>query len=355
MTECNRRTSEFGAIDIARILFAMLICAGHCRFLLDNKIVHYADSCGNPFFFVTSGFFLCYKMEGYYGSMNNLTRIKKYLRQMFRRYIVWTIIALPIIIWNFIDSKDSILINILWSVRDIFFRGEFGWSYMNTWFILSCIYTVAIVYLILKHCRSEKVLIFVIVFFALLRSIICKIPYEGITLAQAINDGTFLRYIFNITVGLHNSRLLFGLYTIPAGMLIAKKGFPDKYRSIPWLLIIPILVLPDHINYFSDLWAGMHSMFVGVLAFLCFYVIKLNSGYICRACRRASAIVYFTHKFFLFAFQKISGLELSDISKVEDYSMKAFLFSFIGSLLLGLIIHIMCEKRVCQKLTKLLL
>jgi hypothetical protein len=349
--ENKRNENKLGAVDIGKLFFAILVCGSHCRFMTDSAVVRCLDSFSLPFFFTASGFLLSFKMKGRYYDTDNLMRIRASLIQMTRRYVVWTIIAIPIIVCNIFEHDESVTIAIVWFVRDLFFRGEFEWGYMCTWFILSSIYALLIVYFTMKFTQSEKILIFIAITFALLRFLICLIPVWGRTIDQALREGTIVKYLFDNTVRFHDARLLYGVYMYPVGMIIAKTGFPYRMRLIPWLLVVPYILIANlNIIPFT-----IENMVGGALAFICLYCIKLDSGLICRACRRISTIIFFTHMFFIYIFQKIQGLSFQDVFNTTHYGTRVFAFTLTCSVSLGVIIDVLCEKKKCQKLTSILL
>lgn len=62
-----------------------------------------------PFFFIASGFFLGNKMTGTLGDEDNLKVIKAYLFRMIKLYLLWTIIYLPLTIYDYVVSGASVL------------------------------------------------------------------------------------------------------------------------------------------------------------------------------------------------------------------------------------------------------
>ena len=103
MNTIGQVNTRYNGFDIAKFIMAIFVVTLHAHPLLDISFnLNYAVTNGLtrvavPYFFMASGFLLFRKMSFHELDM---PRIKKYLIHIFRLYIVWTIIYLPIIIYT---------------------------------------------------------------------------------------------------------------------------------------------------------------------------------------------------------------------------------------------------------------
>lgn len=142
MLKARRR--QYSAIDIARYVSALLVVAIHVYPFVDISETFnlYFMQCvcrlAVPFFFVVSGFFFFRKIIP---GQDNLPHLKKYLFRLGRIYVIWSILYLPYVIWNYASTGFGWQ-SILGYVRDFFLTG----SYYHLWFLPSLMTGVAIVY-----------------------------------------------------------------------------------------------------------------------------------------------------------------------------------------------------------------
>lgn len=75
-----------------------------------------------PFFFIASGFFLFRRHDWE-------LRIAQYAKRMFRLYVVWNIVYLPITIFGFIHNGVTLKTALLQFIRGFFLLGQQFYSW----------------------------------------------------------------------------------------------------------------------------------------------------------------------------------------------------------------------------------
>ena len=92
--------TEFIAVDFFRLLFAIGIVALHLAPMQDINetlnyfVVHVLTRLGVPFFFLVSGFFLQKKIQ-------DVQKVKAYLARIFQLYVIYTVLYLPQIVYDY--------------------------------------------------------------------------------------------------------------------------------------------------------------------------------------------------------------------------------------------------------------
>ena len=92
---------------------------------------------------------------------------------MIKLYIIWTIIYLPITIYNFKKNNFDISTSVKIFIKGIVFVGE-NWYSWPLWYLLSTIYGIIVIYILLK-CKKEKFILPISTIIFILSFVIDKI------------------------------------------------------------------------------------------------------------------------------------------------------------------------------------
>jgi len=128
---------------------------------LNYGIQNYLARIAVPFFFVTSGFLLYRKTSFETFSME---RPLKYALKLFRLYVIWSLIYLPLNIKAYLSGGKDIVHSLLNYVRNFIFTG----SYTQLWYLNATIFAVILITILLKRQISpKKIVLFAVVFYFL--------------------------------------------------------------------------------------------------------------------------------------------------------------------------------------------
>ena len=125
MNTTGQVNARYNGFDIAKFIMAIFVVTLHAHpfsdisFGLNYIITNGLTRVAVPYFFMVSGFLLFRKMSLY---ELDIAKIKRYLIHIFRLYVIWTIIYLPIIIYTgilkphkgFLSGGIEILKNIIY-------------------------------------------------------------------------------------------------------------------------------------------------------------------------------------------------------------------------------------------------
>lgn len=139
-----RGKKQFAAIDIARYVSALLVVCIHVypfagiSETFNTYFIQTVCRLAVPFYFVVSGYFFFRK----WGSEEeNEEHFRHYEWRITKLYLIWSVIYVPYVIWNYASQGFSFL-NIIAYVRDFFMAG----SYYHLWFLPALIFGMLIVY-----------------------------------------------------------------------------------------------------------------------------------------------------------------------------------------------------------------
>ena len=146
-------------VDFFKLVCALLIVLMHSdchdltyhgyRPFIATWLIYWLPNLSVPFFFIASGFFFTKGLQR--NADDQWHYLRRYLMRIFKMYVFWTIVTLPIA-WKCIEAGHpdySIPLRLVYIVRMFLFSGSLG----IYWFILSLMYVAAMIYFTeRKHC-----------------------------------------------------------------------------------------------------------------------------------------------------------------------------------------------------------
>lgn len=224
-----------------------------------------------PYFFIVSGYFMMKKID----QRCDLTSKKQYLlkraKTLIKLYCYWLIVYLPLSLWGYFSSSDSIYLILSEYLRSVLISGGSLYAH-QLWYI----YSLSIISLIIACCIGSKNSIeYLFALFLCIR---------------------FSYYIDNEVIKSFkelSSRTLGGGLYITAGMLCCKYS---KYYNRHFLIVVGGFLLLSIYSYANNL--DVANLFGGVLLFLLverFRRLPENFNY--KNIRAASMWVYYTHMY----------------------------------------------------------
>ena len=111
-----------------------------------------------PFFFIASGFLVFDKVI-FLPKKEQEQIITNYAKKILKLYLIWTVIYLPITIYDYVMNGESLMRNIFAFFKGLIFVGC-HWNSWPLWYLLSVFYAfVFLRFIIYKKELSQKVLI----------------------------------------------------------------------------------------------------------------------------------------------------------------------------------------------------
>lgn len=264
-------------IDIWKLIMAFAVVAIHApEYLFPNdrvypEAVKVFISLAVPYFFIVSGFFMMKKVDQGCNLICKKTYLLRRAKSLIKIYCYWLIVYLPLSLWGYLSSSDSIYNILKEYIRDVLINGGSLYAH-QLWYI----YSLSFISLIVALCINWKNSIeYLFVLFFCIR-LACYF------------DGDVLYSFHNLT-----KRILGGGVYVTAGMLCYKY----KYRinrqfliTIGGLLLLAISSFAWQIEF--------TNLFGGVLLFLVVERFKrLPDKINYKNIRAASMWIYYIHMY----------------------------------------------------------
>ena len=306
-------------LDYIKLLMAVFVVALHTHplFSLDSESVIFlffkemAD-LAVPFFFLTSGYFLCLSCQGLAKEQQSGV-LRVYLKKIVIQYCLWSVIYLPISLYGYYSNGASLIGGILSLARNLVFKGENFLSW-QLWYLLSTVWAVLAIYLLGKIIKRKIWYVVLAVTVFLIAQLLTAIAGEE---THSLPVVSLIAKLVSLTIG--DGRVLLGFFYITMGMMFAlKERYLPLYVSVPvWAVLFMSAVLTK-----SELIGGvMHlAFFEAVLA-----LPSIGSKRSARIARKMSTCVYYVHMLVVFAVYCLSGFVL-------NYGVGMFVITTVVSL-----------------------
>jgi hypothetical protein len=202
----GQRNKNYDVCDLMKFIFSILIFILHTNlfFGLSPKLILASQLLargGVPFFFIASAFFLFSRQEES-GSISRETLIK-YVRRVAGLYFVWLVINLPSVVY----TKLAYRMTTAGFIRICLLSS----SYSGSWFMMSCLFSAPVIYLLSKRWSTKTILLLCTPFFL---SYVLSSAYEPL-LPESIS--AVLRWLVFPT------NIFVGLFYFALGKLLAER------------------------------------------------------------------------------------------------------------------------------------
>lgn len=293
-------------LDLVKFIMAIFIVSIHAHPLTEISynwnyaLTQGIARIGVPFFFVTSGFLLFRKMKL---DFLDKSRIKKYLIHIFRLYVVWTVIYLPIIVYTgIIKGKHGMLMGLLGVIRNTIMSG----SYLQLWF-LQALLVSAIIIVALLHFRVSIKKVF------LLTGALYCVALLGEAYYAVFNyffpEGTAMYKFWHILKMLFvtpRNGICFGALYFFMGAYLSSVKTDISMKKIKWGMLISFALLMVEVMGGSFIGLVRHSDVYIFLIPLTYYVflyaknMQLKDSPKWLYLRKQSMYIFYIHPWFLF-------------------------------------------------------
>jgi len=288
---------EFKGIDVTKFVLALLVVAGHTHPFKDINNPTFLYIWKNtlllvvPYFFMAAGFFLFQKVAHKPNKAQKLAVIWPYIKRIAKMYIYWTIIFIPITLWDY--ATDGIVFH-----KDIilFFRGTlfFGENYYSwpLWFLLSMTYSLAFIYLLLLLDFKRNTIFLISILFFVVATIFNELVKQESNNNILLEIGKTVKYLFL------TGRLFTGMFYLMIGGLIANNKFRLPHLATITLIGIAMYFQYHQVKIVSPLFFGLFPIALFLLTFnLNLRAVSNNEFY-----RKSSTVLYFTHMIVFFIY-----------------------------------------------------
>lgn len=309
-TQTDRQTDrlsdkqEFAAIDVCRLVFAVLVVALHLNPFTDISpqaeymVGEIFARLAVPFFFLTSGFFFQKKL-------GDPRAVKKYLLRILKMYLLYLAAHIPMEFYG--DIKTGVLSasHVGLFLRKIVFTG-----YCQFWYLLGLLIATGMLYLLASRWKMKDgvllgcaVVLYGLgvlgnVYFRTAGVQLGKVPWREMSqLGFKMVIGAYYK-VFETT----RSGLFFGFPLMTAGYLLGKyrekivrRNYGLYFAASMVLVLVETWVVYRFFRYYSK--DMLFSFFPASV--LCFLMIAFADGHrfqkLAKPCRRLSVLCYGLH------------------------------------------------------------
>ena len=283
-----------------------------------------------PFFFAATGFLL----EKQIGQQKEKREILAlYIRKVLILYCIWTMVYLPIIIYDKIIISDTpLLYDVLVMVRDFFFVG----SYAQLWYLPATAVGLITVYVFRRYAgeRGCTIILFILFCMGLLTQ-----SYFGLLLKIVPVDGflwKLMKLVKMVMVTCRNG-VFFGSIFLYMGMYIARCNIRVKSYIAVLGLSLSIALFAVEASCLQKTGTvreqDMYLMLLPTAFFLLLFALSLNVKTDTVFLRQMSINIYFVHMIFRFVYKTF-------IRKNHDYGLQFFGFTLCGSFIVSYVMYL---------------
>lgn len=287
---------KYQFLNVMRLIMAIVVVMNHLHpfdGLISNEYLineyNFLLQTAVPFFLLTTGFFIGKKIKDFDNiTEDEMRNVAKTRNKIFKLYIIFTIIYLPITIYYFYDNNYSILGSLLVFIRNVLFIGE-NFNSWILWYLLSEIYALTFILILFRlNNKSNKSFIIYGIFlyiFGILINLLYSMNFSG--------------YYTNLLIKiLHffipKGRIFYPFIFIPLGVYISKNE-KITYFIMDFIIFILILVLNSIYN--NEVITKTSLLLFSVINFKLVLNVKYENIKFSEFCKMFSEKLYFWHLF----------------------------------------------------------
>lgn len=305
---------SYNSIDLMKFIMAILIICIHTdplkevMPLINYGICQCIARVAVPLFFMTSGFLLFQKMD--FGKLD-IKKIKNYVKHIFKLYVSWSLIYIPLIYADVISKPGILNYNIVDEINNIIMGG----SYLHLWFLKALISaSIFSTTLLLFKINKKKIIkiLFILYILALFEH-----SYYGIYKYIIPNESIINIMINEWSHVIVTSRdgICFGAIYFFLGACISenikKNKIPQyytQYMLLSWLgLFIEAMLV--------KIWglirvADIYIMLIPTAYYTFVYIlnIKLEDSIVYFYLRQQSMFIFYTHALFIYVYREFYSM-----------------------------------------------
>ncbi len=247
------RKKNYASLDMAKFLCAWLIIILHTApFGAYSKAMtfglrHIVTVVAVPFFFATSGFLFCKKLEQLPQAEKG-PYVKKYALRIVGMYLFWSVVYFGFVVLRWQRKGGVTLALVLEYVRDFFFEGSFS----TIWYLPALLSAVLLVWLLRKRLSYRAIFAIAV---AVHLFTLGGTSYYGLTTQNAFLKGVYdAYYTFFDTM---KNGVLFGFCYVAMGGLISqlpaqelrKPGKDTLCIGVVWVCLAAEAVIGSYFHW----------------------------------------------------------------------------------------------------------
>lgn len=283
--ETLRDDRKFAMVDICKFIMAFVVIAIHtnpvvnCENMFLVKSVISIENWAVPFFFMASGFFLFYQQDRQEAKC--IQRIDGYLKKLIVLYCTWTFLSLPLTIYGYVESGNSLLACILSYIKYFLFVGKLYNSY-HLWYLLALIIAVLIIRFMIQRKAKIRDILFVAFAMYIINDCMQYASTENLLLGKFVS---LYVYVFN------KGGIFTGMIYVVLGMLLAQ-GKKYLNRGMAIVGVIGICACRLHVSERAGNYLLMAETW---LLFMVILSIDIKDRKCYQYLRRYSTVIYVSH------------------------------------------------------------
>lgn len=320
--------AEYNAIDFVKFIMALVVVAIHTEPFhgsSENIQVLFDTFSGLavPFFFISFGFLLGKRVQ----ENNNLLPVKKQLVKILKMYIKWSVIYLPLAIYDYWSQNVTPLKATVLYFRNLFLGGM-HYNSWQLWYLLSTVYGLIFLLLLLNVIKSiqlKYICVTVVAIFSLLLSYI-------VSLKSCPDIPCFVLVVGSIIQKtILNGRILQGLYYIPIGFFLSRSK--EKNNKFMVITLFMLTLFLRYIFLGNKFLADFFLIAASISLFEIVIRIKLDDSKVYSIMRSISTITYLIHMWVWTIFYCL-------IYKEKTYGIECWVFTSAFSMIISVLYYL---------------
>lgn len=312
---------NFNSIDLFKFLMAMVVVAFHtnpfvdCKSVLVNEIVMLIADLSVPFFFIASGYFLALRWGD--TSHQRERYIYKTFISAFRLYAMWTLLSLPLTIYGYVISGESIVHCVFSYIKYFFFVGKLYNSY-HLWYLLAMVYALMAMWILIHYGKNTRHILLAGVFFYIVYLAFAWIRQSDSAGGLLSAIGSAFDFVFN------KGGVFVGMLYMSVGILFR------EHRRMKPLVSMAGIAVSILVRY--QLSQELGNILCSVMLFAVILNMKLSDHPCYFTLRRLSKYIYLSH---LICFSVYTFVIIDQPNKL---GVDSFLVTFFMSAVIAAVI-----------------
>ena len=313
--------------DILKFVLALIIVSLHSGII--PKWLFPIARLAVPLFFIMTSYFFFLKVSNLYDDSLRKQALHRYLKRNFQLYLFWSVALLPAVVLMNLSWFQNGAMSAIMNIFKAFFISEF---FPASWFILSAIYSVIIVFYLSRWLSSRWLLLFSLLLYCLA---LLDSNYGGLLSDQS-------RIIFNMP-GIRYS------LNIPAAMIwiVMGKSLAERPVTLSPMLLYSLIAIIAIVYYLEYLTIGEYGISIHSDCFimtiplspLIFIAIGQSHDIKCKHAlwlRKSSIIIYCLHLTLILLISYSSAYFGFESSKPISFIITIFTCICVASLIIFL-------------------